>query len=382
MNRWLPLLAVACLLVPAATVQANYVPGDYPDPVTDTVEGILDDGPPAEAAPEDNRAFLDRAREELASGNASMAIENYVLYRVGNAQAELASDLEGQGSELGQDIADRRLARIAEEGRASVEHARAFIEDLGLANLTKQGLDTALWGAMLVARGEMQLNIHDSELPKSLYRSGSLDTGRLDTRVAAAVGGKVLVGIGLEIASRAPQVDGDPLDPEEAHARLSEAANITVTARGLDVPGYLPEATTDESPIVRTGLVHVTIAEVRLPEFRRAFGSEVTPGTLDAMDRALNFDRQRLAPLAEEGYPYARAGFEAIGYAHPSQLEDPARLGPQRAHAHAIATTEIHKTVFPNATEAEETSGIPAAGALSMLAALGAAAMAARRRLR
>lgn len=382
MNRWLPLLAVACLLVPAATVQAQYVPGDYPDPVEDAVEGILADGPGEEEAGEQARPFLDEATEELDSGNASMAIENYVFYRVAVVEEELASDLADRGEGVGQDIADRRLERIVREGRATVDEARAFLEDLEFGDLSKQGLDTALWGAVLLARGEMQLNIHDQQLEQRVYSGDELDRTKLGAHVGAAMGGSLMAAIGLEIASRAPHVEGDPLDPEMAHERVSQAANISIEARGSQVPDYLPEATLDESPIVRTGLVHVTIAEVRLPEFQRAFGQEGTADTLDAMERALRFDHERLAPFAEAGFPYAKAGFEATAFAHASQLENPARFTPQRAHAHAIATTEIQKTVFPNATEAEETSGIPAAGALSMLAALGAAAVAARRRRR
>lgn len=376
MKRGLALLMVAVLLAPTATAQGEIIPGEYPEPIRESVGEILDDA--EEEAPGDAQRYLERSRTELDAGNVSMALENYVFYRVTAAEAALAADLEGDGASTGQDIVDRRLERFETEGRATASLAEDVLDEIELQNLTTQGLDTALWGSYLVAQGRMQLNMHDTEVDRNVYSGGSLDRGQLGNRIAAAHGGMVLATLGLEIASRAEQVDGDPLDPEKAHERLSDTANATVTTRG-GAPGYLPQGVPEDSALVRTGLFLVTMVEVKAPEFLRIFGPESNPQTLASMQDAFQFDRNRLGPYAEAGFPLAQAGFEAIAFLGPEQLEDPARPPPQRAHAEAYSISEIHKSVFPNATEETE-DGIPSAGVLAALAALGAAAVAVRRR--
>lgn len=380
MKRAAALLAAAVLLAPAAGAQSEIVPGEYPEPLPAAVEGMIEDGPSPGNASETAERFLQRARAEHEAGNLSMAIENLQRHRVAIAEEELVRELEDLRPVEGQNRADRRLELLAREGRAAVALAHQHLDELALENLTQQGLDAALWGAVLVARGQMQLNLHDTEVDAKVYSGGQLQRGQLSQRLATAMGGHLLASIGLEIASRAPDVPGEPLDADEAHRRLSQAANRSIATRQSNVPDYLPEGTPEDSALVRTALVHVTAVEVRIPEFYRTFGRDVTPGTVTAMQNALRFDREKLGPRAEAGFPFARAGFEEIALVNPGQLQDPARRAPQRAHAIAIVTAETHEHLFPNATaEAAEDQSIPGPGALAALAAL-AAGWAARRR--
>lgn len=379
MKRAAVVVLAFLLVVPTGSAQSPLIPGEYPEPVEDAVESVIDGAP--ENRSERSQGFIDRAQTELEAGNLSMAIQNYAHARVADEGDRLVRELEGMGAEQGQSYADQRIDRFLREARASAELARGELDELALQNLTKQGLDTALWASALIARGETRLNVHETELPTSIYNSGKLNEGNLEQRLHASVGASVLIAMGLEIASRATQVDGDPMDAERMHERLSAAANITVTVPQSGKPDFLPTASPGESALYRTGLLYVTMVELRLPNIQVSFGHKSDAKTLADMTKAFQFDRGRLGPYAEAGFPFARAGFETIAFRNADQLQDPVRDDLQRAHARALATSEIERTVFPNATEDGEDEA-PTLGALTAASLVGVAALAARRRER
>lgn len=377
MNRGLILLAALLMLVPSSAAQSEAMPGEYPEPIEEALGDVLDEAE-ADGAPQDAQRFLEQARTEFDAGNLSMAIENFVRYRLAEEKHELADELRDMDAAEGEERADRHMQRTVREGRASAELAREHLNDIELRDLTQQGLDTALWGAVLVARGEMSLNVHDTQAPPNVYEAGKLQMGDLDSRLGAALGGTLYVQLGLEIASRASQVPGEDLDPETAHERLSQVANRSVPTKASSPPEYLPEGSPDESALVRTALLHVSMVELRLPEFERAFGRGESPRILAQMGDALEFDRRQLGPYAEQGFPFAKASFEGVAYRSLDQLQDPARDPPQRAHAVAFATSEIEKGLFPNATDEAE-SQAPGVGLAAAAAGLITAAMVACR---
>jgi PGF-CTERM protein len=380
MKRLLAVLLVAALLVPPASAQSEVVPGEYPEPVRESLDGLLGDAEQRDVVPQDSLEYLEKAREHLEAGNASLAIENYVFYRVTDKEQALAERLEGESASDGQALVDKRLGMIAEQAQQTSDLARETLRGIQLGNLTQRGLDTALWGAILVARGELQLGLHDAEIEPSVYSNGELDRNALGERVAALYGGLVTITLGLEIASQADRVDGEPLDPETAHQRLSQAANTSLRAPPDGAPEYLPQPERGDGPLFRTAILHVSFVELQLPQFYQMFGTGSDAQTLKAMENALRFDREKLGPYADAGFPLAQSSFEGVAFLSPDQLGDPARDAPQRAHAKALATSRIHETVFPNATGESSSDDVPGLSVLGGVAGLLGAALWARRR--
>jgi hypothetical protein len=200
------------------------------------------------------------------------------------------------------------------EGRALATAGRATVNALDVDTLSIAGGEAAVWGALYVARGELQLNLFEQVRTQALAQAGTVDANVTGALLQASLGGVTAIATGTSLASLAPQVPGHVPAAGDLAARLDEVARQRLTASGpREVLDTFPRGDPAvDGPVMRAGLLLVAAEELRSLEVRKTYlsaeGVDLVPHILEG----LAFDRDNLEPYAAQGSPLALAAYEAV----------------------------------------------------------------------
>lgn len=385
------LLALAMIATPATAAAASNdasLPGAYPEPVVSTVASIIENASEnltGNATTHDQvQTYLEQARQELDDGRVRSALDLYVLAVVEAHTQRVVERLNGTAANPGREIVGQEVDRaLAEADRLSTA-SRALVNGLNVSSLTLEGAETAVWGSVLVARGEYRQNINALLGSKPVYTNGTLDEPALRSKLGTVRAAATYASLGASIAATAPSVDGTEVEDDELRSRLDEVANASLAVNPRSKSkAYLPRGNPSDSPILRAGLTLLAGQEIKTEQLQRSYAvSGQRVDLSEAIPHLLEGDRERLDPWARVGSPLALSAYEGVQAPEGDQaltLQGSGTANVLRSRAFALAVEGAEKKLHPDPSS--ETKDAPAPGlALVGISLVALAALASVRR--
>ncbi|MDX1610732.1 MAG: hypothetical protein R3185_00070 [Candidatus Thermoplasmatota archaeon] len=375
MSKLAALALVAALTLAALPVHAEdrELPGAYPAVLVDLLDELLataeEDAWPTNRGVHPNATHvLEAAQEDVEKGRLSDAINRYVAFRTENAVQHLLDDVADRTPDQGRSLLGNATNQLRNTALAATDANRGIVNRVDADALSVRGAEAALWGAQLVGRGELQLNLLPRVTGRDIYQNNTPDANLLRQRVALTLGAMDHMNIGGSIASVAKEIPGPTLAEGEITARLDEIASGRLAiSPNSDLIKYLPRGDASrDNAVLRAGLFLVSAEQIKGEDFRRMYLDASKRGSIGAtLNQVMATDRGDLRPWATRGSALALASFESVDMDLPDSLTQPKIQEVIQNRSFVRSTLDAEAILAPEDSELDAT---PLPGVLALLA--------------
>lgn len=380
--RSLPILLVF-VLVAAPVAQAQSVPeleNAYPEPVHQAAERAVEDASerslPNGTLSGQAISHLEDARERLEEDRVRSAFDALILFHVRHEADALLAEVDnatpGEGRQAVQDARQDLLEQV----RQASGGAREVVEQLDVDELTVEGAETAIWGSVLVARGEYRLNTYSMLTPRDPYPNGTLSEERVRVSLSPLVSARTFADLGARVAAIAPSVGGNSPNDTALSDRVLEVANADVSVPGRsNAQEYLPRASPDASPLLRAGLTVFAGQELKAEDRQRLLSVNADKGNVTELaENWIAHGREKVSPWAAQGSPLAGSALEGVLGVNGTVSDEPSRAwaAVARSQAYALAVHGAEDKLRGDEEPVQQETPFPVPG---LILALGASAV-------